>query len=86
MTTNQIHRMEELLNLRKTINRQIENIRNADYVSFGGSLSFCDHGPDDPISESCKKVIDVCIEATKIALTEYSDTLTAQLKELGLEE
>lgn len=86
MTINQVHEIEELFNLRKTISRQIENIQNANYVSFGGNLSFFDYGLDDPISEPCKKVVDACIEAAKTALIKYRDSLTEQLKELGLEE
>ena len=91
MTIDQIKNIEELFNLRKTIDREIDKIQAAKFVAFGkeGSrydLIFKEIDKDCPMADLNKDIFEDTAEAAKTCLIKYRDVLTGQLKELGLEE
>lgn len=91
MTIDEIQKIKELFDLRNTIDREIDKVQSAKFVAFGKEntrhdVIFKEIDKDCPTAALGKNILEDTVEVTKTRLMKYRDDLTAQLKNLGLEE
>ena len=92
MTIAQIDEAKKLLNDRSCILKKIESLKEIYAIDFYGSFSggkkahYEEYAQSEFWSGLNKEVINAAREAAVLELIKAKDTITAQLKELGLEE
>lgn len=90
MTIAQMDEAKKLLNDRSCIQGKIDSLKEVYAIDFyksgGGKVCYEEYSQGGFWSDLNKEVIDSVREAAMLTLINARDSLTAQLKELGLEE
>lgn len=90
MTIAQMDEAKKLLNDRSLIQGKIESLKEVYAIDFyksgGGKVRYEEYSQSGFWSDLNKEVIDSAREAAALTLINTRDSLTAKLKELGLEE
>ena len=92
MTIEQMDEVKKLLNDRSYIQEKIESLKDVYAIDFyksfsgGGKAHYEEYSQGEFWSDLNKEVINAAREAAVLELIKAKNKITAQLKELGLEE
>ena len=92
MTIDQINEIRSLINKRDDIKKELEKLSDISEVTFtlaytGGKQRYYERSDSDYFSDKLDtEIVAACQEAAQTVMKNKIEEITAQLKELGLEE